>query len=81
MAKQNQSIAELRAMTIIQIERELDYCNANDTPIVCQMISTPQGRQKIVDLILEYVGNAGQTISQAIVSIEAENNPKTIFCQ
>ena len=54
MAKQNQSIAELRAMTIIQIERELDYCNANDTPIVCQMVSTPQGRQKIVDLILEY---------------------------
>lgn len=81
MSKSNQTIAELRAMTIIQIERELDYCNSNDTPTVCQMISTPQGRQKIIDLILEYVGNAGQTISQAIVSIEAENNPKTILLQ
>ena len=81
MAKQTQSVAELRAMTIIQIERELDYCNSNDTPIVCQMISTPTGRQKIVDLILEYVGNAGQSISQAIVSIEGENNPKTTLLQ
>jgi hypothetical protein len=81
MGNENLTIAELRALTINQIERELDYCNSNDTPTVCQMISTPKGRQKIVDLVLEYVGNAGQTIGQAIVSIEAENNPKTILLQ
>lgn len=75
------SVAELRALTIVQIERELDYCNSEDTPMVCRMISTPGGRQKIVELVLEYVGNAGQTISQAIQSIDDENNPKTILLQ
>jgi hypothetical protein len=73
------SISELRALTIVQIERELDYCNAEDTPIVCEMIGTPEGRKKIVDLMLEYVGNSGQTISQAIVSIDNEWNPKTML--
>lgn len=77
----NHSIQELRAMTIVQIERELDFCNPNDTPMVCSMISTPEGRKKVVNLILEYVGNAGQTIAQAIVSIDNENNPKTMLLQ
>jgi hypothetical protein len=45
------------------------------------MISTSEGRKKIVDLILEYVGNSGQSIAQAIVSIDNENNPKTILLQ
>ena len=79
--KNEYSIHELRELTKLQIERELDFCNPTDTPMVCSMISTEQGRQKIVDLILEYVGNSGQTIAQAIVSIDNEFNPKTTLLQ
>jgi len=79
--KNEHSIHELREMTKIAIDKELDFCNPNDTPMVCSMISTLEGRKKIVDLILEYVGNSGQSIAQAIVSIDNENNPKTILLQ
>jgi hypothetical protein len=75
------NINQLRTIVIAQIEEELKYCNPSDTPMVCKMISTPNGKKKIVDLILEYVGNAGQSISQAIVSIENETNPKTFLMQ
>lgn len=81
MKNERQSIEELRALTRVNIEQELEFCNPKDTPIVCQMISTPEGKAKIVELVLEYVGNSGQTISQAIVSIDNENNPKTAFVQ
>lgn len=71
------TIAELRDQVRVQAERELEFCNQVDTPTVCQMITTPEGKEKIIELILEYVGNSGQTVSQAIVSIEREFNPQT----
>jgi hypothetical protein len=46
-----------------------------DTPAVCQMINEPGGKKKIIDLIVEYVGNNGMTIGEAINYIERENNP------
>ena len=76
-----QSIEALRDQVILQAERELEYCNTEDTPIVCAMCSTPEGKQKIINLIVEYVGNSGQTVSQAIVSIEEESNPKSQILQ
>jgi hypothetical protein len=79
--KINTNIEQLRNIIIDRIHKELEYCNPNDTPMVCQMISTPSGKQKIVELILEYVGNSAQSISQAIVSIENETNPKTYLMQ
>lgn len=57
-------------------ELELSLCNYAETPTVCSMITTPEGKQKIVDLIVEYVGKNGMTISEAIVFIERENNPR-----
>jgi hypothetical protein len=79
--KLNSNINQLRTIVTAQIEEELKYCNPSDTPMVCKMISTPEGKEKIVELILEYVGNAGQSIAQAIVSIENETNPKTYLMQ
>jgi hypothetical protein len=76
-----ESIESLRDQVVLQAERELEYCNQEDTPIVCLMCSTPKGKQKIIDLIVEYVGNSGQTVSQAIVSIEEESNPKNQLLQ
>jgi hypothetical protein len=56
-------------------EKELEHCNMVDTPAVCQMINEPGGKKKIIDLIVEYVGNNGMTIGEAINYIERENNP------
>jgi hypothetical protein len=77
----SESINELREQVVLQAKRELEYCNPQDTPTVCNMISTPEGKKKIVALIVEYVGTSGQTVSQAIASIEEENNPNTQLLQ
>lgn len=69
-------IKELIAQVKAGAEKELEYCNAIDTPAVCQLISDPAGKAKIIDLIVEYVGNNGMTIGEAINYIERENNPQ-----
>ncbi len=56
-------------------KQELEFCNPDNTPAVCNMISTPEGKEKILNLILEYIGNSGMSVSEAIVTIERENNP------
>lgn len=57
-------------------ENELKYCNVVDTPAVCALISDAEGKKKVIDLIVEYVGNNGMTIGEAINYIERENNPQ-----
>lgn len=57
-------------------EKELEYCNQVDTPAVCQMIADAEGKAKVIDLIVEYVGKNGMTIGEAINYIERDNNPK-----
>lgn len=57
-------------------ENELQYCNVIDTPAVCQLISDEKGKKMVIDLIVEYVGNNGMTIGEAINYIERENNPR-----
>jgi hypothetical protein len=56
--------------------KELEYCNSIDTPAVCQMISDPKGKEQIINLIIEYVGNNGMSIGDAINYIERDNNPQ-----
>lgn len=55
--------------------KELEYCNQIDTPYVCNLISDKAGKDKIIDLIVEYVGKNGMTIGEAINYIERDNNP------
>lgn len=69
-------VSELIAQVKAAAEKELEYCNSIDTPAVCQMISEPDGKQKIIDLIVEYVGRNGMTVGEAINYIERENNPQ-----
>ncbi len=57
-------------------ERELEYCNTTDTPVVCDLIVTETGKNQVIDLIVEYVGSRGISISEAIVEIEREKNVK-----
>lgn len=54
--------------------KELEFCNDDTTPLVCQMIHASGGKEKIANLIVEYVGKYGMSISEAIVTIERERN-------
>lgn len=71
MSKIKELIEQVKAGAI----NELQYCNQIDTPYVCNLISDPKGKAQVVDLIVEYVGNNGMTIGEAINYIERENNP------
>lgn len=57
-------------------EAELEFCDAVDTPYVCNLISTPEGKHQVIEQIIEYVGSNGMTISEAITFIERQNNPQ-----
>lgn len=70
------NIKELIEQVKAGAEKELEYCNQVDTPAVCQLISDAKGKQIVIDLIVEYVGNNGMTIGEAINYIERENNPQ-----
>lgn len=72
MSKIQDLIDQVRAGAIA----ELEFCDEVDTPYVCNLISTPEGKQKIIDQIIEYVGTNGMTISEAITFIERQSNPQ-----
>ncbi len=57
------------------ISLELKHCSAGNTPYVCNEKSTPEGYQKIEQLIINLIDNNGLTISQAIIEIERTYNP------
>ena len=71
-------IKELLEQLKVETNKELEFCNELDTPHVCAMISTHEGKEKIVETICEYVGNNGMTIGEAINYIEKVSNPNSI---
>ena len=58
-----------------QAKKELEFCNEVDTPYVCALIKTPEGKEQVLNLIVEYTGNNGMTIGEAINYIERDQNP------
>ena len=60
------------------IEKELEYCDKMDTPFICSLIETPDGKNQVVASILELVGYRGLTISMAIAEQERLLNPRYI---
>ena len=72
MSKIKQLIAEVRKSA----EAELEYCNEIDTPYVCALVSDPKGKKMVIDLIVEYVGQNGMSIGEAINYIERDQNPE-----
>lgn len=60
-----------------QINAELNLCKREETPIVCNLISTKEGRDKVFILIQKKVIQEKISIGQAIVSIEQEFNPNS----
>lgn len=75
MSLMNEAINELR----VQAEKELSFCDPIDTPYVCLMINSHQGREKVLHQIVELVGAMGVSISDAILQIETEANPNTSY--
>ncbi len=57
-----------------EINRFLDECTSENTPAVCNFISTKVGREKIHILIQKKVIYEKITIGQAVVEIEREFN-------
>lgn len=62
----------------IAINEQLDQCEEDDTgtftPKVCSFINKPGGREKIVQLVVNYVAEEGMTIAEAIDHIERDFN-------
>ena len=61
-----------------QINTHLDLCDASETPTICQMLNDAEGREKLVNLVVEKVVQAKMEIPEAIVSIENEYNINSI---
>jgi hypothetical protein len=55
-----------------QINALLDECVESQTPTVCNLTSSNEGRKKIVELIQKKVIKEKLTIAEAIISIEME---------
>ena len=62
----------------IEINAQLDQCQEDEqgtfTPKVCSFIRTDEGREKVVQLIINYVAEEGMTIAEAINEIERDFN-------
>lgn len=71
MSVLSEKIIELKAA----INAELEFCNSADTPYVCQMTETPEGKTKVVTQIVQLVGKRGFTIGRAIAELEEQVNP------
>ena len=57
-----------------QINAILDECEGNQTPTVCGLISTKEGKEKIVKLIQKMVIKQKMSIGEAINALEMEYN-------
>ena len=63
----------------VEINAQLDQCKEDGqgrtfTPKICSFIRTEKGREKIVQLIINYVAEEGMTIAEAINEIERDYN-------
>lgn len=63
-----ETLANLKAM----IKAQLQYCEEDNTPYVCQMAKEDYDRFE--GIIIERV-RTGDTINQAIIDLENEYNP------
>lgn len=70
-------MAELLDQFNEKIDLFLAECSAENTPTVCNLISTASGKQKVRELIQKIVIKKKVTIAQAVVEIEMEFNPNS----
>lgn len=58
-----------------QIEKELETCDAQETPTICSNLSNDKDKACIVETIAETALSMQINISQAIVQVEKQFNP------
>ena len=62
----------------VEINAQLDQCKDDGkgtfTPKICSFIRTEKGREKIVQLVVNYVAQEGMTIAEAIKTFPTRGN-------
>lgn len=53
-----------------KISAYLDLCDDGQTPTLCNLISSPEGRQKATELIANIVADEGKSIAEAAMEVE-----------
>ena len=54
----------------LQIETELEYCNAETTPIICSNLNNPENKARLVNTIAQTCLGGRISIAQAITQTE-----------
>lgn len=76
------SVEELLAELAEEINAQLDQCLEDETgtftPKVCSFIKEPKGREKVVQLVVNYVIEEDMSIAEAINEIERDFNDNLI---
>ena len=54
---------------------ELDYCSKDDWPYVCNMTSTPEGKKRVEDMVIQQCSSNGCSVGSALDRIERMFNP------
>ena len=57
------------------IEQQLQYCDPETTPKLCELLTVEENRDNIKDDVVHYVKKDGLSIAQAIVQVERDYNP------
>jgi hypothetical protein len=70
----NDIILEKLNQTIINF---LNNCSIENTPTVCNFISTTVGKEAIIELIKKKIILQNITIGEAVIQIEREYNPNS----
>ncbi len=68
---------QLQEQLYDKIREFLSECSKENTPTVCNLISTPKGKEAVVKLIAKKIIVGSTTIGQAIIDIETEFNPNS----
>ena len=59
----------------VLIRAQLEYCDVETTPKLCELHHYPENRDKIERAVLAYVREEGLTIAEAIIQLERDYNP------
>lgn len=57
------------------IRAQLEYCDVETTPKLCELLMFPENRPKLERQILDYIKEDGLTIAEAILQVERDYNP------
>ena len=60
------------------IRAQLEYCDMETTPKLCELLSYPENRPKLERQILDYIKEDGLSIAEAILQVERDHNPNMI---